>query len=164
MNDSHRPPPPRWSERRIPEYVRKWAERTIGSADGVDPVDYLDQASALDAAIAAAWLFCPETVEYRGGIFLKRRFSSTNVDRWLEEHDLKTTQATVNLQYIGDLYPHVEFAESDDADDIQLLYALAECWYAVCTVRHPGRRIHVSTDEDADGLSPAGPSLTLWTE
>src|SRR5690606_3377913 len=109
----YRPAPPRWTERRVPEYVRKWAERTLGSAEGVDPVDHLDQAPALDAAIAASWLFCPETVEYRGGIFLKRRFSSANVDRRLEEHDLKTTQATVNLQYLGSLFPHVESAESD---------------------------------------------------
>ncbi|GAA1089326.1 hypothetical protein [Nocardiopsis composta] len=46
----------------------------------------LDQAPALDAAIAASWLFCPETVEHRGGIFLKRRFSSANVDLRPEEH------------------------------------------------------------------------------
>lgn len=152
------PPPPRWNERVLPEFVREWALSTMGD-DDVDPIDYLDQEAGPGFAVAAAWLFCPETVEYRGGVFLRRRFTPENVDAWLAEHSLLVTQVTVNLTKLW-----MVFGGRGDlsAYDDQLLWALGECWHAVIQRRHPEHRIFVSVDADEEEVS-YGPSITVWS-
>jgi hypothetical protein len=161
--DPRRPAPPVWRDRRVPGFAREWERATRGEDVEADPVHYLDQDAGVAFAVAASWLFCPETVEYRGGIFLKRRFSAANVDHWLEDHDLVTTQATVNLTEIWTLFDHAESPVFDDLDELSLVSALGECWYGILRRRYPAHDIRVSVDLDEQGTAPKGPSLTLWS-
>lgn len=163
MRPEYRPSPPVWRERVVPSFIRQWLADVWGACDGVAPEDYLDQAGAPEIVIAASWLFCPETVEYRGGIFLASRFRAENVDMWLDGHDLVRTQATVNLVFIWSLFDNAESPALDAMDEVQLAQAMAECWYGVLVQRYPGHDIRVSQDLDVDESSPKGPSITLWS-
>ncbi|MGW2566636.1 hypothetical protein [Streptomyces sp. NPDC001537] len=87
---------PAWSERELPAFFRRW--RTEWRDEGLSPGDYLDHKGGLRFVLAVAWLFCPETVEYRGGVFLKGRFSRGTVDDWFANlgGDRQRIEAVVN--------------------------------------------------------------------
>ncbi|MFD9204793.1 hypothetical protein ACFVZM_00740 [Streptomyces sioyaensis] len=71
---------PAWSERELPAFFRQW--RTDWKDEDLSPDNYLDFEGGLRFVLAAAWLFCPETVQYRGCVILKERFSQGTVDDW----------------------------------------------------------------------------------
>lgn len=87
---------PSWSERELPAFFKKW--RTDWKNEDLDPDNYLDFEGGLRFVLAAAWLFCPETVEYRGGVFLKERFRQSTVDDWFTKlgEDRNRIEVVVN--------------------------------------------------------------------
>lgn len=151
-----------WTDRRYPEFVRAWSWEMLGGADEGDPVDYLAQEGGVEFTIAAAWLFCPDTVEYRGGIFLKKRFIRENVDDWLETTDIISTQSVVNSTKIWSLFGDVESSAFEDESEFQLASAVGECWDGVLSKRYPDRRMRVHVNLDVDEGSSVGPSVTFW--
>jgi hypothetical protein len=163
MSNREAPEKPEWKNRDTPAFVKKFSRERYGEGFHADPVDFLDQDAGVAFAVAAAWLFCPETVEYRDGIFLRRRFFPGNVDTWLETHDLTATQVIVNLTEIWALFTNAQSDVFDDQDENALASALAECWYGVIQQRHPDHRIHVSVDLDEEGTSAVGPTVTVWS-
>ncbi|GAA3730840.1 hypothetical protein HDA32_005591 [Spinactinospora alkalitolerans] len=154
---------PRWFPRKVPRFVVEWAREALGDPNWGDPLNFLDQDEGVKFVIASSWLFCPETVEYRGGIFIKRRFSESNVDQWLSEHDIVSTQATVNLTAMWSLFVNADSPAFDDMDERELTAALGECWNGVLKQRYPQHNIVVSVDLDEEDQSSRGPSVTLWS-
>jgi hypothetical protein len=154
---------PRWSERELPEFFLEWRRRWQGpSVDTMTPVNYLDEQGAVRFVIASAWLFCPETTEYRGCIFLREGFDQEIIDNWFTHFDgeQEPIEAVVNQAKLYDLFGNTDLDPYAD-DLVSLAQAVGECWQGVLSSRYPGRGVTVEYSGDADGAY--GPTVTFWT-
>ncbi|WP_405740379.1 hypothetical protein OG422_05645 [Streptomyces sp. NBC_01525] len=104
---------PAWSERELPLFFTAW--RTDWRDERLSPCDYLDFEGGLRFVLAAAWLFCPETVEYRGCVFLKERFRQDTVDDWFTNlgDDRRRIEAVVNHVELWDMFGNTPLADDD---------------------------------------------------
>ncbi|MGW2718063.1 hypothetical protein [Streptomyces sp. NPDC001492] len=154
---------PVWSERELPAFFRQW--RTEWKDEALSPANYLDYEGGLRFVLAAAWLFCPETVEYRGGVFLKENFSRDTVDHWFTtlSHDRQRVEAVVNRVRLWDVFLNTSLADDDQLGEElpQLALAVGECRQGVLSARFPDREITVEVDDEEDGSY--GPAVTFWT-
>lgn len=154
---------PAWSGRELPAFFRRW--RTEWKDEELSPGDYLDHEGGLRFVLAAAWLFCPETVEYRGGVFLKERFSRGTVDDWFNNlgGDRQRIEAVVNHVELWATFGNTPLTDDDRLGEElpQLALALGECWQGVLSARYPDREIAVEVSDEEDGSY--GPTVTFWT-
>lgn len=152
---------PRQTGRERPEFVEQWSTEFTGSASRLSPIDYLNSDEGYRAVACAAWLFCPETVEYRGGIFLAERFQAGNVDQWLERLAMGQVEDVVNESRLFDLFGNADVDAYGAALAHQVAVAIGECWQGVLAGRFPDRDVTVEVRDDDDGAY--GPSVTFWT-
>ncbi|GAA3190150.1 MULTISPECIES: hypothetical protein [Streptomyces] len=154
---------PVWAERTPPAFFRRW--RAEWRDEGLSPAHYLDFEGGLRAVLVAAWLFCPETVAYRGCVFLKERFCRGTVDDWFAKpgDDRQRIEAVVNHVELWDTFANTPLTDGDRLGEElpQLALALGECWRGVLSVRHPERKITVEVSDEEDGSY--GPTVTFWT-
>lgn len=127
----------------------------------MSPYDYINEQSGLCFVIAAAWVFCPETTEYRGCVILSERFNAENVDSWLErfDGDVGAVEAMVNQTHLDDVLGLGEADVIDEEDVAQLALAIGECWQGVISARYPDRDVTVTVSGDEDGSY--GPTVTF---
>jgi hypothetical protein len=155
---------PRWTERELPGFFTDWRLKWSGpSAHALTPSDYLDEQKAFPYVVAAAWIFCPETVEYRGCIFLTERFEPDNADTWFEHFngDQENVEAMVNQTQLFDTFSNTDLAGHEN-DLASLALAMGECWQGILAVRYPGRGVTVEVSGDDDGAE--GPTVTFWSD
>jgi hypothetical protein len=155
---------PRWSDRKLPGFFLEWRSQWLGpSAETMTPIDYIDQQKAFTYVVAAAWLFCPETIEYRDCIFLKDRFDQENADTWFDQLDGKQAdvEATVNQTKLYDVFAGYDLDGHDD-DLTALALAVGECWQGVLPTRYPRREVTVEVSGDED--EAYGPTITFWSD
>jgi hypothetical protein len=155
---------PRWTERRLPGFFLDWRRQWAGpSAHTLTPPDYLDEQKAFPHVVAAAWLFCPETVEYRDCIFLRERFEPDNVDTWFEHFNgaQEDVEAMVNQTELFDTFSNTDLDGHHD-DLASLALAIGECWQGILAVRYPGRGVTVEVSGEDDG--DEGPAVTFWSD
>lgn len=154
---------PSWSERRLPAFFKQW--RTEWQDEELGPDNYLDFEGGLKFVLAAAWLFCPETVEYRGCVFLKDRFFQDTVDDWFAKlgDDRARIERVVNGVRLWDMFMNTELTDDDQLGEElpQLAQALGECWQSILVRRYPDREITVGVSDEEDGSY--GPTVTFWT-
>lgn len=154
---------PAWSERELPVFFRRW--RSDWKDEELAPENYLDFEGGLRFVLAAAWLFCPETVEYRGGVFLKERFGQDTVDEWFTNlgDDRRRIEAVTNHVELWDTFINTALTDDDQLGEElpQLALALGECWQGVLSARYSDREITVEVSDEADGSY--GPTVTFWT-
>jgi hypothetical protein len=154
---------PRWTDRRLPKFFIDWRSKWTGpSANEMTPLDYIDEQEAFLHVVAAAWLFCPETVEYRDCVFLKERFDDANVDIWFGqlEGDQADVEAMVNQTKLYDVFSNSDLEGHDD--DLEgLALAVGECWQGILAARYPERGVTVEVSSEQDGAY--GPTITFWT-
>ncbi|MFF4502353.1 hypothetical protein [Streptomyces sp. NPDC001401] len=154
---------PVWSERVLPAFFRQW--RTEWKDEELSPANYLDYEGGLRFVLAAAWLFCPETVEYRGCVFLKENFSQDTVDNWFTSlgDNRQRIEAVVNQVRLWDVFINASRTDRDRLGEElpQLALALGECWQGVLSARYPDREITVEVGDEEDGSY--GPTVTFWT-
>ncbi|WP_030324218.1 hypothetical protein [Streptomyces sp. NRRL B-3229] len=154
---------PSWSDRRLPAFFTRW--RKDWNDEDLTPSHYLDFEGGLRFVLAAAWLFCPETVEYRGAIFLKDRFTRSTVDTWFTtlSGDRQRVESVANHVELWTLFTNTPLTDDDHlAEELpQLALALGETWQALLTTRYPGREIKVEVTDEEDGAY--GPTVTFWT-
>ncbi|MEU6327884.1 hypothetical protein ABZ851_11445 [Streptomyces sp. NPDC047049] len=154
---------PAWSGRELPAFFRRW--RTDWKEEELSPDNYLDFEGGLRFALAAAWLFCPETVDYRGCVFLKENFRQNIVDDWFTrlEGDGRRIELVVNHVELWDMFSNTPLTDNDQlGEDLpQLALALGECWQGVVSARYPDREITVEVSDEEDGSY--GPTVTFWT-
>ncbi|RPF35727.1 hypothetical protein [Streptomyces sp. TLI_185] len=154
---------PVWSGRELPVFFRRW--RTEWKDEELSPANYLDYEGGLRFVLAAAWLFCPETVEYRGGVFLKERFGRGTVDDWFTNlgDDRQRIEAVVNHVELWATFGNTPLTDDDRFGEElpQLAPALGECWQGVLSARYPDREITVEVSDEQDGSY--GPTVTFWT-
>ncbi|MFF8784315.1 hypothetical protein [Streptomyces sp. NPDC015125] len=154
---------PVWSERELPAFFRRW--RTEWKDEELSPDNYLDFEGGLRFVLAAAWLFCPETVEYRGCVFLEERFSRGTVDAWFTSlgGDRRRIEAVANHVELWDAFGNTPLTDDDRLREElpQLALALGECWQGVLSARYPDREITVEVSDEEDGSY--GPTVTFWT-
>lgn len=155
---------PRWVDRRLPNFFLEWREEWGEAAvETFTPRDYLDQEPGPRLLIAAGWLFCPETVEYRGAIFLAENFDPANADTWFGELGgaPDRVEAMVNQVKLYDVFGNCDLSAVGD-DLRQLAMAIGECWQGVLSTRYPDRDVTVEVSDEADGSY--GPTVTFWSE
>ena len=153
---------PRWTGRVLPRFFAQWRSQWTGpTAADMSPYDYINEQGGLRFAIAGAWVFCPETTEYRGCIVLSERFNAENVDTWLEyfHGNVRDVEAMVNQTHLDDVLGTGESDEIDDEDVAQLALAIGECWQGVISARYPDRDMTVIVSGDEDGSR--GPTVTF---
>ena len=154
---------PAWAERELPEFFRRW--RTEWKDEELAPADYLDFEGGLRFVLAAAWLFCPETVEYRDCVFLKERFGQSAVDDWFRNlgDDRQRIEAVVNHVELWATFGNTPLMDDDRLGEElpQLALALGECLQGVLSTRYPDREITVEVSDEEDGSY--GPTVTFWT-
>ncbi|MFE7311894.1 hypothetical protein ACFU7T_02075 [Streptomyces sp. NPDC057555] len=154
---------PSWSERELPAFFRRW--RTDWKDENLSPDDYLDFEGGLRFVLAAAWLFCPETVEYRGCVFLKEHFGQDTVDDWFTnlEGDRRRIETVVNHVELWGIFSNTPLADGDRLGEElpQLALALGECWQGLLSARYRDREITVEVSDEEDGSY--GPTVTFWT-
>ncbi|WP_328382329.1 hypothetical protein OHS81_03545 [Streptomyces sp. NBC_00400] len=154
---------PAWSERELPAFFRRW--RTDWRDEELSPDNYVDFEGGLRVVLAAAWLFCPETVDYRGCVFLKENFRQGIVDDWFTnlEGDRRRIELVVNHVELWAMFSNTPLADSDQLGEElpQLALALGECWQGVLSARYPDREITVEVSDEEDGSY--GPTVAFWT-
>lgn len=153
---------PRWTERVLPRFFVEWRSQWVGpSAADMSPSDYINEQSGLRFLITAAWVFCPETTEYRGCIVLSDRFNADNVDTWLEHlgGSISDVEAMVNQTHIDEAFGTGDADVIEDQDAAQLALAIGECWQGVISARYPDRDITVTVSGNEDGSY--GPTVTF---
>jgi hypothetical protein len=150
--------------RGFPEFVY---DRDVNEVpDGNYALDYLDSASGLRCSIAAQWLFVPEFVEYRGGVFftdVPAGFSQgrrKTLDGWFEKYE----GLAAPVEKIGNwLILWFQFGSDRelmmelDSELVQLGRTIRDCWDALLRVRYPDRRFEVVFTDDDDH----GPQVTF---
>jgi hypothetical protein len=154
---------PRWMERRLPKFFVDWCNQWEGrSSADFTLSDYINHQQGLTLVVAAGWIFCPATIEYRGGLFLVDRFNQKNVDQWLAQFDgdVGRTEVMVNQTKLYDLFGSQDI-EGHDTDLSQLSEAIGECWQGVLSARYPDLDIVVEISGEEDGSY--GPTVTFWS-
>lgn len=154
---------PSWSERELPGFFKRW--RTDWKNDELSPISYIDYEGGVPFVLAAAWLFCPETVEYRGGVFLKEQFREENVDNWFTNlgDDRERIEAVTNQVKLWDTFVNTPLTDENQLGEElpQLALALGECWQGVLSTRYPDLTIIVQVSDEEDGSY--GPTVTFWS-
>lgn len=150
---------PTWSDRTPPEFVERWRSR-FGAPASLTTVDFLDSEEAYPSVVAASWLFCPDTVEYRGGVFLTDAVPAA-ADRWIEHFDGEVVRGEqmANRTVLFDVFTNVDTDAHGERALCQLAAALGECWQGVLARRHPDLGIVVTLTDEPDG--DYGPTLTF---
>jgi hypothetical protein len=112
----------------------------------------------------AAWLFCPETVEYRGGVFLNERLDESNAGVWIEHFkgEVRGAESMINTITLYDFFVAVDIEPYAEAELQQLAEAIGECWRGVLSRRYADREVVVRVTGEAEGQY--GPKITFWTE
>ncbi|WP_208113215.1 hypothetical protein [Actinorugispora endophytica] len=139
--------------------MREWREG-LGGSDTLTPTAFIDQEAGYPYVVAAAWLFCPQTFEYRGGVFLAGVRAET-VDRWMEEFggDVGRVEAMVNQTSLFDVFTNVAVDSYGEENLTRLAYAIGECWQGVLQRRYPERDIVVTVADEPDGAY--GPTVSF---
>ncbi|PRX99889.1 hypothetical protein [Allonocardiopsis opalescens] len=154
---------PVWRHRAVPEPIAEWQNSFTPPITDLGPVAYLNEPGRYLSVLAAAWLFNPATVEYRGGVFLEDRFSPDGVDVWSAHlhGDVAAAEAAVNQTVLFDLFTQVNVDACGEYAAIQLAQAIGECWQGVLAGRYPGRAVSVVVTDEEDGAY--GPTVTFST-
>ncbi|MGW2240569.1 hypothetical protein [Streptomyces sp. NPDC001759] len=153
---------PSWSERELPAFFTQWREEW--KDPDLIPENYLDFEGGLHFVLAAAWLFCPETIEYRDCVFLKEYFDRETVDNWFVRlgDDRERIEAVTNQVNLWSVFTNtLAKGESQLREEIpQLAVALGECWQGILATRYPDLEIRVRVSDEEDGSY--GPTVTFY--
>lgn len=106
-------------------------------------------------------MFCPEVIEYRGGLFRVERFAPENVDEWLEHTggDVGRVEAVVNQLHVYSLFGNCDIDAYSDAELMQFAWAIGECWQGVLSRYFPEREVIVRVYGEDEGAY--GPTITF---
>jgi hypothetical protein len=155
---------PSWDKRELPSFFLKW--RSAWQGPELKPRHYIDIEGGLRFVLAAAWLFCPETVEYRGCVFLKDRFGPANVDNWFRvlKGSTQHVEITVNAVELWEVFGNTDLVDENRFGEElpQLAMAIGECWQGVLSRRYPDRDVTVQVADEEDRAY--GPTITFWTQ
>jgi hypothetical protein len=146
---------------KFPDFLAQWREV---NGENFTPTSYLYQLDATPFVIAAQWLYVPDFVEYRGGIFraeLPLGLSDNkreNLDEWFTVFDGDIPK----VEHVGNLLPLwgsllTRDTNQFDEDLSQLAKTLARAWDALLRVEFPERSFQVEVYDDTD----EGPQVTF---
>lgn len=153
-------------ERKFPHFVTEW--QPVEGDSTFTPLDYLGAEDCIEATIAAQWLFCPEFLEYRGGVFFSKYPESSSgerkasLDAWISgrEDQMSVAERNANLVTLPDVFSGSD-TEPYEEDLSQLARSIAECWRALLKMRFPDREFTVEVFDDWD--DPYDPKITFYS-
>ena len=149
---------------RVPSFL---VELRAKYGEGYTAINYLGGLDALSYVMAAQWLYIPDFMAYRGGVFrtalpvglTERR--RKNLDDWFDHYE--GTVASVEL--MGNSLELWDTLGIDDPipldqDLIDLGKTLASVWLAILECSFPGLSIRMQFEDDDD----SGPQVSFATE
>jgi len=148
---------------RFPEFLDEWRDV---NGDDYTPLSYLDSGpDGLSFVVVAQWLFAPDFVEYRGGVFrteLPRGLGDKGrevLDDWFAHFsgDVSKVEGKGNLLILWDLFSE---ADAHDDDLAQLAQTLERLWRLQLKDQFPDREF---TFEVLDGSDSYGPQVTFYS-
>lgn len=148
---------------KFPDFLDEWREV---NGEDFTPISYLYQPDSVRFVIAAQWLYVPDFVEYRGGVFrseLPRGLGDrkrANLDGWFDKFDGDVSKVE-NVGNLLALWGSVLASDTDqyDEDLSQLARTLAKTWDALLRVEFPDRAFQVEVYDDDD----EGPQVTFFS-
>lgn len=151
--------------REFPRFLDEWREV---NGEDFTPLDYLTQPEAVTFVIASQWLFVPDLVEYRGGVFKvqqPRGFTERKraiLDDWFDhlEGDTPAVERISNQVTLWDQFGASDL-ESLDMDLDQLAASIGRAWEGVLKVQFPGREFIVEVRDGDEGTY--GPQVTFFS-
>lgn len=148
------------SERSVPTFFTEW--RSGWTPGNLAPLDYLDQPESLRVTLMAQWLFCPELVEYRGGVYRRDIFDSSNIDNWMKNEALTipAIEDANNRVKLWDIFTNVDTSELTPQLE-ELARSIAICWKGVLADAFPGRPFVVESETEENGVY--GPGVTFFS-
>lgn len=148
---------------KFPEFLAEWCEV---NGEGFTPLSYLNQQVAVPFVVATQWLYVPDFVEYRGGVFraeLPRGLSKEDrktLDGWFDKFggNIQAAEKAGNVLTMWDLFIACDNDEYDE-DLSQLSRTLARAWDALLRVEFPDRAFQVEVYDDDE----EGPRVTFFS-
>lgn len=130
------------------------------------PLDYINTDVGIPYVIAAQWLYVPDFVEYRGGLFrteLPQGKGEENLrilDQWYDKHNgnISKVERITNLLTFWDLFVGHD-TEPYEEDLSQLARTVARSWDALLRAEFPDRPFRVEV-YDNDWY---GPQVTFFS-
>lgn len=151
------------NSRRFPGFLEEW--RLIG-AKNFTPMVLLEDPAGFPFVVSAQWLYVPDFVEYRGGVF------SVESPQGLTEARRKTLDdwfthyhgAVSSVERIGNLIEFWEFFRQSvvkdfDEEIAQTARSVRDSWDALLKSRFPEREFVVEFLDDNE----TGPRVTFFT-
>ena len=151
-------------QRPFPKFLDEWRE-----LNGPDftPSDYISQPAAIPYVIASQWLFRPNFIEYRGGVFRSNHTSPTErataiYDEWFDtfQGSIADTEFKVNLTVVPDLF--AGDLEPYEEDLSGLAHSIAACWRGLLKLQFPDREFVVDVFDDPN--EPYDPQITFYSK
>jgi hypothetical protein len=144
--------------RRLPAFLDEWRH-----VNGVHftPIDYLNQQAAVPFVIATGWLFAPDFLEYRGGVFrgelprgLTRQDQDT-IDKWFErlDGDVAQVERIANQLTLYDTFAACDLASYEN-DLPTLAHTIARSWRGLLQAEFPDRSFKVEVVDDHQSYGP----------
>lgn len=151
------------NERKFPRFFDEWF-RVNG--DLFTPRMFLGQPEGFEFVVAAQWLYVPDFVEYRGGIFtVQRPIGLTDrakgiLDDWFAHYggEVAPVERIGNLLELWDLFDESDVEEFHD-EIMQIAYSMRDSWLALLKLRFPGRDFEVYVSDDHE----TGPGISFCT-
>lgn len=151
--------------REFPRFLDEWRE---ANGENFTPLDYLNQRDGVPFVAAAQWLFAPDFIEYRGGVFwteLPRGLTSEDsalVDQWFDSlgGDVSKVERISNLLTLWDLFVAAD-AEPDIVGLDQLARSIGRTWDALLQAEFPERKFVVEVRDEDEGSY--GPQVTFFS-
>jgi hypothetical protein len=150
--------------RKFPRFLDEWRE---ANGEGFTPLSYLNQPDAVPFVIAAQWLFSPDFVEFRGGIFrteLPQGLTEDTraiLDQWFDKFDGDVTKVEriANQLTLWDLFA-VADVEPHDEELQQLARSIGRSWNALLKAEFSDRNFIVDVNDENGSY---GPQVTFST-
>jgi hypothetical protein len=149
---------------RFPDFLEEW-NRNAG--DSFSLTFYLGTSEGLLYVVAAQWLYAPDFIEYRGGVFradLPRGLSErkrASIDEWIDEPGGSVSKAEYHSNWLllWDMFAACDL-EKFDEDIIQLGRTIKCVWDALLKAKYPNRNFRVEYSDDNEDH---GPQVTFYS-
>ncbi|MER6988202.1 hypothetical protein ABT337_01995 [Saccharopolyspora hirsuta] len=156
-------PDPKVGNRPFPGFLAAWQE---ANGPELTPLDHLGRGGGIEFVLAAQWLFCPNFIEHRGGVFrseLPAESSGSrrrNIDTWFSgrEDRVDLVEFHANTTTLWDVFTNDDTTGYEE-DLSQLACTIAECWRALLARQFPERQFAVEVRDDENSY---GPQITFY--
>jgi hypothetical protein len=134
--------------KRFTDWKANWSD-----PEPMDELEYLNFNIHPEDILMTGFLFFPELVEHKGGIFLQRNFN--NDPEKLPSFDtVSKLEYEINKVWLFDLFGHAEPGENDEKTFLSLGQLLKHAWTSHLLVTYPEKSFDVELIVDEKNYGP----------